>query len=125
MRLLANENLARDLIAGLRAAGHDVVSVRESYRGLSDTEILRAAQAESRILATFDKGFGKLAFEAGVPVTRGIILLRLRTVDLGDATRRVVAALRSECPWEGHVATIEADRIRLHALPRRPPLSSP
>jgi len=47
------------------------------------------------------------------------MLLRLRTVELEDAIRRVVAALRSECPWDGHVATIEADRIRLHRLPRR------
>jgi len=116
---MANENFARDMIAGLRAAGHDVVSVRESYRGLSDADVLRTAQNQSRIVATFDKGFGKLAFEAGVPATCGIILLRLRMVDLDDTIRRVVAALRTDCPWEGHVATIEADRIRLHTLPRR------
>jgi len=119
VRLMANENFARDMIAGLRAAGHDVVSVKESYRGLSDADVLRAAQNEGRIVATFDKGFGKLAFETGMAATCGIILLRLRTVDLNEATRRVVAALLTECPWEGHVATIEADRIRLHALPRR------
>jgi len=54
VRLMANENFARDLVFALRGAGHDTL-----------------------------------------------------------------AALRVECPWEGHVATIEADRIRLHALPRR------
>ena len=119
MRLMANENLARDMVAGLRAAGHDVVSVRESYRGLSDEDILRTAHAQGRIVTTFDKRFGKLAFEAGSTATCGVILLRLRMVDLDDAVRRVVAALRSECPWAGHVATIEADRIRLHRLPQR------
>jgi predicted nuclease of predicted toxin-antitoxin system len=121
---MANENLARDMVAGLRAAGHDVASVRESYRGMSDEDVLRTAQSQGRIVTTHDKRFGKLAFEAGVPATCGVILLRLRTVELDAAVRRVVSALRSECTWDGHVATIEEDRVRLHRLPRRP-LSSP
>jgi hypothetical protein len=33
MRILANENVTRTVIAGLRGKGHDVLSVKESLRG--------------------------------------------------------------------------------------------
>ena len=118
MRLMANENLAVDMVAGLRAAGHDVISVGESYPGMRDEDVLRTAHAQGRIVTTHDKRFGKLAFEAGASSTCGVILLRLRLADLDDAVRRVVAALRTECTWAEHVATIEVDRIRLHRLPQ-------
>jgi predicted nuclease of predicted toxin-antitoxin system len=37
--------------------------------------VLKFAQAEERILLTFDKDFGELAFVTELPATSGIILL--------------------------------------------------
>jgi predicted nuclease of predicted toxin-antitoxin system len=118
MRLLANENFPRLLVVALRQAGHDVASVREAYPGVSDVEVLGIAGQEARIVATFDKDFGALAFRAGMPAPAGIILIRIdprRSV----IASQVVAALAAECPWAGHLATVEPGRIRLRALPRR------
>jgi uncharacterized protein with PIN domain len=42
----------------LREQGHDVFSVYEQARGLSDDAIVRNAFSERRILITNDKGFG-------------------------------------------------------------------
>jgi hypothetical protein len=47
MRILANENLPRPVIAALREVGHDVVWVRESMPGAADSEVLAVAQAET------------------------------------------------------------------------------
>ncbi len=67
MRFLANENVASATVDALRAGGADVVWVKESMRGASDEEILERGRREERVLVTFDKDFGELAFRAGLP----------------------------------------------------------
>ena len=62
--------------------------------------------------------FGALAFESGVPAPSGIILVRMDPASR-SLVPRVLAALENSCPWHEHLATIEPDRIRLRALPRR------
>jgi hypothetical protein len=41
--------------------------------------VLKFAQAEDRILLTFDKDFGELAFVTELPATSGIILFRIQS----------------------------------------------
>ena len=55
MRILANENFPEDAVTALRSAGHDIVWIRTDAPGSSDEEVLRRAQAENRLLVTFDK----------------------------------------------------------------------
>lgn len=62
MMLIANENLPATAVQGLRDRGHDVLSVKESMRGMDDAAILARAQSESRLVVTQDKDFGELAF---------------------------------------------------------------
>lgn len=59
MRFLADENFPYDAVAALRDAGHDVVWIREAVPGISDEDVLKRAEAEERILLTFDKDFGE------------------------------------------------------------------
>ena len=61
MRLCANENVPGDCVAALRQRGHDVRWIREVAGGSGDDAVLVRAQAESRVLITFDKDFGELA----------------------------------------------------------------
>ena len=77
MRFLADENIPGETMARLRQIGHDVMSVRADMPGISDAEILSWAKREQRILLTFDKDFGELAWAAGLPRESGVILLRL------------------------------------------------
>jgi predicted nuclease of predicted toxin-antitoxin system len=62
MRILADENFPGGAGAALRERGHDVTWVQSDAPGISDAEVLAHAQAEGRILVTFDKDFGELAF---------------------------------------------------------------
>jgi predicted nuclease of predicted toxin-antitoxin system len=77
-RLLANENVPADAVEAIRQAGHDLAWVRETSPGATDEVVLAQALAERRVLLTFDKDFGELAFRRGLQATPGIILLRPR-----------------------------------------------
>jgi predicted nuclease of predicted toxin-antitoxin system len=79
MFILANENFPLDAVEALRAAGHNVIWKRTEAPGSSDEAILARAQAENRILVTFDKDFGELVYRLGLPASCGIILFRIST----------------------------------------------
>ncbi|MDB9386777.1 DUF5615 family PIN-like protein, partial [Microcystis aeruginosa] len=78
MRFLANENFPLDAVEALGQNGHDVLWIRVESPGISDREVLSRAQAENRILLTFDQDFGELAFRSRLPASVGIILFRIR-----------------------------------------------
>lgn len=117
MRILANENVTRTVIAGLRAKGHDVLSVKESLRGEKDDTILARAQSEKRIVLSHDKDFGELAFRVGLSAECGVILLRLSGTDPDADNKRALEAIESRTDWEGHFSVVTADRIRMRPLP--------
>ncbi len=77
MQFLANENFPLDAGDALRGVAHDVIWIRTDAPGSKDPDILKRAVAENRILLTFDKDFGDLAFQFGLPATCGIVLFRL------------------------------------------------
>ncbi|MGC2410091.1 MAG: DUF5615 family PIN-like protein [Methyloceanibacter sp.] len=77
MRFLANENFPGDAVTALEATGHDIVWVRTAAPGSKDQDILAWAVRESRVLLTFDKDFGELAWHVGLPASSGIVLFRL------------------------------------------------
>ena len=72
MRFLANENFPGDAVAALKAAGHDIVWVRAAAPGSKDEDILAWAEREARVLLTFDKDFGELAWHVGLPASSAI-----------------------------------------------------
>ncbi len=117
MRILADENFPADAIAALRDKGHDVTWVQTDAPGSSDDQVLARAQKEERILVTFDKDFGELAFRAQLPATSGIILLRISAPSPSHVARVTVEALASRTDWAGHFAVVEDDRIRMTSLP--------
>lgn len=120
MDLLANENVPASVVAGLRAEGHDVLWVRTETPGAADTDVLAGTVRDQRILLTFDKDFGELAFRSGLPAGAGagIILCRFRLASPEQACDHVVTALSSRSDWVGHFSVIEDDRIRMTPLPK-------
>ncbi len=116
MRLLADENFPGMAVAALRERKHDVAWVREDAPGSKDTEVLTRAQVEDRILITFDKDFGELAFRWALPASSGIVLFRISAPSVRHVTRVAVAALESRDDWAGHFAVVEDHRIRFLPL---------
>ena len=116
MHLLANENFPALAVEALREKGHDVAWVRTDAPGSSDRDVLWRAQKEKRIVATFDKDFGELAFRHGLPSACGVLLFRISTASPQEASDKIVAALESRSDWEGNFAVIEESRIRIKSL---------
>jgi predicted nuclease of predicted toxin-antitoxin system len=122
MRLLADENFPGPAVAALRAAGHDVLWARTDLAAQSDPMILNRAVAEDRVVLTFDKDFGDLAFHWGLPASCGVILFRITVTSPEVAARRAVAELSTRTDWAGKFAVIDDYRVRIRPLP---PLGTP
>ncbi|MBE9211737.1 DUF5615 family PIN-like protein [Plectonema cf. radiosum LEGE 06105] len=116
MRFLANENFPGDAIEALRGGGHDVTWIRTDAPGIADTEVLNRAQSDERILLTFDKDFGELAFRSHMRATCGIILFRIKAPSGKVVAQKVVTAIASRSDWVGHFSVVEDERIRMRVL---------
>lgn len=79
MRFMADENFPRHAVAALRESGFDVAWITEVASGASDDDVLASSAAEGRVLLTFDKDFGELAFRRRLPATCGVVLFRIRS----------------------------------------------
>jgi predicted nuclease of predicted toxin-antitoxin system len=118
MRLLADENCDRLLVAMLRDAGHDVVYVAEIASGESDAELMIRARIEGRTILTDDRDFGLLV-ERGRDRPPAVILLRLDPLGRTARARRVVDVLRSlgDAPVSA-LMVIEPGQVRQRLYPR-------
>jgi predicted nuclease of predicted toxin-antitoxin system len=116
VRILADENVSRLAVQSLRAAGHDVVAVKDVMPGATDREILAHAQNEDRILITLDKDFGDLAFQGRLPAQCGVVLFRLSVPDPAHLAERINTVFNSRSDWSGHFAVVDDDTIRLRSL---------
>ncbi|HOY68037.1 MAG TPA: DUF5615 family PIN-like protein [Candidatus Ozemobacteraceae bacterium] len=117
MRFLADENFPGGAVYLLKNAGHDVAWICADTPGSKDQEVLARAVSESRILLTFDKDFGELAFRSRLPASCGVILFRCSLESPEIAMKAIVDVICSRDDWAGFFAVVEAKRIRLRALP--------
>jgi predicted nuclease of predicted toxin-antitoxin system len=119
MRLLANENFPGDAVHAPESAGHDIVWVRTAAPGSSDEHILAWAMREDRVLLTFDRDFGELAWRRGLPASCGIVLFRVPMPRPAEVGEMLAARIGERDDWAGHFTVIEAGRIRMRSLPTR------
>ena len=118
MRIKLDENLPTDLVAELRALGHDVEDVyAEGLSGRPDSEIWTAAQTEMRLLVTQDIRFGDARmFTAGTHA--GFVLLRLKRADLPTILEKLREVFASDDveTWAGCFIVVGESKVRV----RRP-----
>jgi predicted nuclease of predicted toxin-antitoxin system len=75
MKLIADENLHRNIITSLENEGYDVYCIQDNNHGISDEEIIELYGMPNSIILTEDKDFGDLTFLKKIN-TNAIILLR-------------------------------------------------
>ncbi len=119
MRFLADENFPGEAITALRAAGHDVAWVRTDAPGSTDRVVLERAVAETRILITFDKDFGELAWRFGLPAHCGVVLFRVAMPPPTGVGAAITDILTQRSDWPGHFSVVESGRVRMRPLPPR------
>ncbi len=119
LRLLANENFPMPSVATLRDAGHDILAIAETHRGITDREVLSIAVAENRWVATFDRDYGDLIFARDLPSPPALILFRLRSYRPDDPGRILLDLLRESSRFAGQFVVVEEDSLRIRPLPTR------
>lgn len=100
MRFLVDECTGPAVARWLRGEGHEIFSVYDDSRGITDDAVLTKAVAEGWIVITNDKDFGEKVYRDRKP-HRGIILLRLvdeRATNKIDVLRRLLASHSPELP---------------------------
>lgn len=119
---LVDEDMPRSLTKLLRAAGYEVIDVRDvGLRGHTDTEIFAYAQAEQAILLTADKGFANvLVYPPGSHA--GIVVSRVPdTLPTALMNQEVVRALMKLAHQDltGMLVIIEQGRVRIRRPSRK------
>ena len=117
MRFLADESCDFAVVRGLRRAGFDVLCVSESTPRAMDSEVIRLALHEGRILLTEDKDFGRLVYSHGQD-TLGVIFLRFPAFARKQISRDVLNLVKQQGEkLAGSFITIQPGRIRISHTP--------
>lgn len=116
-KFLANENVPGEVVETARQAGHDLAWIAESSPGAEDDKVLATALAEERVLLTFDKDFGEMAFREGKASTCGVILLRPRVRSPSYLAQFMLGVLAQDVEWEGSFSVAQEGKLRVVPLP--------
>jgi predicted nuclease of predicted toxin-antitoxin system len=116
-KFLANENVPGEVVLAARQAGYDLGWICELSPGADDDAVLALSLAENRVLVTFDKDFGEMAFRRGKSATCGIILLRPRLREPEYLARFTVAVLAQQVDWQCYFCVAQEGKLRVVTLP--------
>jgi len=120
MRILADENIDRPIVAWLREQGHDVVDAATVAPEAADSELIAMSRRAGRVMMTFDRDIGRLVQTESAPHP-GVVYLRLR----GEGPRLWAAFKRTwpliEPRIDGHLVTVKNEQVRQRPLPVEPP----
>lgn len=113
MNLVADESVDSNIVARLRAEGHEVFYIAERSPSISDDEVLEIANTHSALLLTADKDFGELIFRLD-RMHSGIMLLRLAGLADDDKISRVLETIqRHAVELAGAFTVVSASSIRI------------
>ncbi len=73
--IVFDENVEQHWIELFSRKGYSYLSIRDSYKGLADEEIIKIISQNSCVLITEDKDFGELVFAHGI-TSVSIIFIR-------------------------------------------------
>ncbi len=117
MRFLADESCDFAVVHALRANGYDVLAVSEITPRAEDSDVIRLAVREKRILLTEDKDFGRLVYSHGQK-TLGVIFLRFPTSVRKQIAKDVIKVVKQQGDkLVGCFATVQPGRIRISHAP--------
>jgi predicted nuclease of predicted toxin-antitoxin system len=115
--ILANENFPVPAIRKLRAAGIDVIAVRESMPSASDKEVMSYARQTERWIVTFDRDYGDLVFREGLLPPPAILFFRQEPYPPERPADLVLAILTDPQQALGCMVVISEQTIRRKRFP--------
>lgn len=116
MKFLADECCDAGLVRQMREYGYDALYVKEEDPGITDSEVLKKAYSEKRVLITEDKDFGELVFRLKKKVY-GIILLRFKVSEKDKKWHRLKALIHQKPKiLTNHFIVVDAHKFRIRPL---------
>ncbi|GFP33630.1 hypothetical protein HKBW3S42_01967 [Candidatus Hakubella thermalkaliphila] len=119
MRLSADIGISQTTVIWLNEQRFDAIHVRDSkMHRASDTEIIRKAKKEKRIVLTCDLDFGDIVSASGEKCP-SVIILRLENETPSNVNSRLKQVLKesSEDLKKGAIISVEETRHRVRPLP--------
>jgi predicted nuclease of predicted toxin-antitoxin system len=117
VKFLADECCDALLVERLRAAGHDVLYIKDVSPGSPDDDVLRLACEQQRVLITEDKDFGEMVVRFLLPAF-GIVLLRLDPADSEFKFKRTMDLLTQQPDrLAGSFIVVDEVKTRIRKLP--------
>lgn len=87
--------------------------------GISDPEVMKLAEAEFRIIITFDKDYGDLIYKMDVQLSSSVVLIRYQPFDIPVFGKRLSGILTElDGQLIGNFWTITEDAVRYRPLPK-------
>jgi len=93
MKFLIDESVEKPIVDWLRDQKYDVMYIAESSSGVTDEEVIKITNSESRIIITNDKDFGELIFRQG-RIAQGILLIRAVNEESSNKLRLIKEVLK-------------------------------
>ena len=113
MRFLVDECTGSKVANWLRGENHEVFSVFDEERGMTDDEVLTKAADENWILITNDKEFGEIIFRER-RTHHGIIFLRLANERAANKIQVLEAFLKNYADkLPGQFVTVTETKVRI------------
>lgn len=120
MRFLLDNNLSPRLAEMLRAAGHDVVHVRDLGMGrATDEVVIGFARSEDRVLVSADTDFGTLLAQSHATSPSFLLMRRAsgrRVLEQAELILANCDLVRAEL-MAGAVVVLGEDTLRIRMLP--------
>ena len=113
MKFLVDVGVGKKVENWLKGNGFDVLSVRDIDSRAKDSQILRWAVDQQRMIISMDKDFGELVYNSGKHHA-GVLILRLEDAD-GDTKVEVTKKILAEYydKIESHFCVFQDGRLRI------------
>jgi predicted nuclease of predicted toxin-antitoxin system len=92
VKIVADENVDKQIVDRLRLDGHHAVFIAELDPGIDDETVLGLSRKVNSVLLTADKDFGELIFRRRL-LHAGLLLIRLEGIEPGPKAELVALAL--------------------------------
>lgn len=113
LKFLVDVGVGKKVESFLFESKYDVKSVRDIDHRMKDSEILKTANEDKRIVITMDKDFGELIFNSGLTYY-GVLLLRLDSSNSEEKVKIIKEILtKYEDSLQNNFCVYQNSRLRI------------
>jgi predicted nuclease of predicted toxin-antitoxin system len=114
--IIFDENIDQLIIDSINKKNYDYLSIRDTYPGITDREIIEINKFKSGIIITEDKDFGELVFAYGIK-SFSVFFLRYKKNEIDTIINNIHTLLDKYYHVTDHYfITITKQKVRVNRL---------